>query len=1168
MMKKHKICAGILVISILICLFTPIFAESNVITISSEKDFAEFSKSCSLDTWSQGKTVNLSCDINIESNNFSPVPIFGGTFNGNGYTISGLKLSQNGSNLALFRYIQHGGKVSNLNIQGTFLPNGSKSVIGGIAGENSGIIEQCSFEGKIKGESSIGGIAGKNTVSGQIISCTVSGSINGESFTGGIAGENSGLILSCTNNAEINTQYEEKKKDISNINTDAGAIVENYKSDKEENEEKNILGHTDTGGISGYSDGIIQGCANNAAVGYRHTGYNVGGISGRQSGYLLSCTNNGYIQGRKDVGGITGQVEPYIILNVSEHALSNIQTELDRLHTMVNTFISDTDTISDNTSRHMDNFSILIKSARDSAETMLNTGSEFIDDNLGEINTQTAIISDTLDKLVPVFDNLEKSGEELTIALEALSSALDSIELETPDLHDEIESISAAASDITSAERSLSRAISRARRAVSDLNSAFKFNNKTQIKNSLSSLSTAIKDIITAKTEIKNSLDKINTILNGSSSQNIAENIKEIIKNINTIKEHTSKTISALNSITKSLDVLILNTEIDLSEFKSIARSINSSVDYLEEATHYLTTGLSDLSNSLTDIFFILEEYLDDTSIQLNTAKDKISDALSSLSRTSEDIKNSTSDIKQILSDLSNEKTMEFVTLSDDFREAGDKLFTSMSDISSELDSLKNTANNSKNTINTNLNRINGQFNTIMNLMADGFDELKNSSTNISDKFLDISDEEIESTTQGKITGCQNSGKIEADRNTGGIAGAMAIEYSKDPEDDIQKPDTLNFTYITKTVLQSCINDGEVTGKKDCTGGIAGLSEIGTIYACENYGSINSTGGNYIGGISGKSESTIRKSYSKCRLEGKRYVGGIAGKGSRLSSCCSIVNITGDECTGAIAGMCKSRENLSGNLFIDNGLGALDGISYKNSAEPVDFDRLKNIAGIPKRFIAFTVTFKADNKIIASQDISYGDDTKLIKYPEIPEKDGHFGTWQTTDSKTVTENMEIVCEYTPYITVLSSNEKNESGKLSLALAEGNFTDKATLHINESDAVRPQKAYGNTKVYDIALNNIDTNKNNTVKIRLLNENCDKITAWRMQDGKWELIDTKARGKYVILTAAGTKNTICLQYSKADFNILWLIVPAVAIIITALILKRVKRKPQHPSTDIFA
>lgn len=59
-----------------------------------------------------------------------------------------------------------------------------------------------------------------------------------------------------------------------------------------------------SGGITGFSTGVLQSCKNTGPVGYEHVGYNVGGIAGRQSGYLNGCTNQGVILGRKDVGGL------------------------------------------------------------------------------------------------------------------------------------------------------------------------------------------------------------------------------------------------------------------------------------------------------------------------------------------------------------------------------------------------------------------------------------------------------------------------------------------------------------------------------------------------------------------------------------------------------------------------------------------------------------------------------------------------------------------------------------------------------------------------------------------------------------------------------------------------------------------------------------------------
>ena len=231
---KNRVIATILVAAMilytLLAVIPPVFAYGNTITISSKEDFINFSKQCTLDTWSQGKTVNLNCDIDFSGMEFSPVPTFGGTFNGNGYTISGINFSKNGSYLGVFRHVQQNGKISNLKVQATFIPNGSKSYIGGIVGENDGVLEQCNFNGTVKGENVIGGIVGNNADNGQIISCISNGSVIGENSTGGIAGKNSGFIQNCINDAIINTIYEEKKNNISNIEIDAGAMIENYKN--------------------------------------------------------------------------------------------------------------------------------------------------------------------------------------------------------------------------------------------------------------------------------------------------------------------------------------------------------------------------------------------------------------------------------------------------------------------------------------------------------------------------------------------------------------------------------------------------------------------------------------------------------------------------------------------------------------------------------------------------------------------------------------------------------------------------------------------------------------------------------------------------------------------------------------------------------------------------
>lgn len=124
----------------------------------------------------------------------------------------------------------------------------------------------------------------------------------------------------------------------------------------------------------------------------------------------------------------------------------------------------------------------------------------------------------------------------------------------------------------------------------------------------------------------------------------------------------------------------------------------------------------------------------------------------------------------------------------------------------------------------------------------------------------------------------------------GGIAGSMAIEYDTDPEDDITKlgNNSLSFTLETKAIIQSCVNKGEVTSKKDNAGGVVGNMALGLVTDSEGYGSILSTNGSYVGGIAGYSDSSIRRSYAKCTLEGGNYVGGTQAGAttSRTASAC------------------------------------------------------------------------------------------------------------------------------------------------------------------------------------------------------------------------------------------------------------------------------------------
>lgn len=101
---------------------------------------------------------------------------------------------------------------------------------------------------------------------------------------------------------------------------------------------------------------------------------------------------------------------------------------------------------------------------------------------------------------------------------------------------------------------------------------------------------------------------------------------------------------------------------------------------------------------------------------------------------------------------------------------------------------------------------INNQFMKVMNLFLNVLNNTQN--VDYTDVYADVSEESLQSATRGKVLECTNYGSVEADRNVGGLAGSIAIEYDLDPEDDLLSNEhrTTRFTYQTRAILLSCDN--------------------------------------------------------------------------------------------------------------------------------------------------------------------------------------------------------------------------------------------------------------------------------------------------------------------------------------------------------------------------
>ena len=316
-------------------------AEQGEIHIKTAEDLLELAANCSLDTWSDGLRVVLDNDLSLAGANFDSIPIFNGSFDGCGHTIYDLSLTHAQSPCGFFLETGPDANIIALNLSGTVAPRGDDSMVGGLVGRNRGTITACSFTGTVSAKTQVGGLVGQNEASGFVTACTVSGSVAGLSATGGVCGSNAGTLAACTSSAYVNTESVDPALRLDAIDT--SSILNFFKSITTDNAGVT----TDTGGIAGASTGFVERCANSGPVGYLHLGYNVGGVVGRSSGYVNACTNSGEVYGRRDVGGIVGQLEPFIEIQQAQDMLAGLNYRINALHSAIDDAITDASAYSD-----------------------------------------------------------------------------------------------------------------------------------------------------------------------------------------------------------------------------------------------------------------------------------------------------------------------------------------------------------------------------------------------------------------------------------------------------------------------------------------------------------------------------------------------------------------------------------------------------------------------------------------------------------------------------------------------------------------------------------------------------------------------------------------------------------------------------------------------------
>lgn len=199
----------------------------------------------------------------------SDVP-YTGTFNGKGYTVSGLYFNNPTSYyVGLFGCIGANGKISNVGVLDSYFQ--FCALGGGVCGMNkNGELQNCSNSSTVicNMQDGTGGVCGYNS-KGTVRDCKNTGSVRGKATLGGVCGVNSyGTITNCFNEGAVSVT-------VTSANV-GGVCGNNY-------------------------SGTIKCSYNTASVSGQ---YNVGGVCGSNSyGTITNC----YYLSDTAIGGINGK---------------------------------------------------------------------------------------------------------------------------------------------------------------------------------------------------------------------------------------------------------------------------------------------------------------------------------------------------------------------------------------------------------------------------------------------------------------------------------------------------------------------------------------------------------------------------------------------------------------------------------------------------------------------------------------------------------------------------------------------------------------------------------------------------------------------------------------------------------------------------------------------
>lgn len=609
----------------------------------------------------------------------------------------------------------------------------------------------------------------------------------------------------------------------------------------------------------------------------------------------------------------------------------------------------------------------------------------------------------------------------------------------------------------------------------------------------------------------------------------------------------------------------------------AIIQEIQSSSDITSEQLSRLAEELGKMLNAssavLANLNMAANIWGQQISDKINSIGSSMPEVLEQLQNAVDSVKSATRDAGSIVDYVNGQPNLHFSKLGSEFDANRENLHGQLRGISGSIKNLSNHASDYSDVVNDDLRAVNDQINVIFNLLADNV--MNYGDISVEELYEDVDIEDTEAITSGKADNCRNKGVIKGDINVGGIAGAMSID-EEDPEDsaagsvDYQ----IGRRYFTKCIITKSVNEGYVTAKKDGAGGITGYMRHGIVVDSEGYGSVESTEGDYVGGICGESFTVIKRCYALCSVSGGKNVGGIAGFADTLKDCYAMADCRAKKGrVGAIAGQTVNYDDalneeeikVSGNYYVGDNIYGIDNISYIGVAEPVSYEKLLTAENLPTEFRHLKVIFRIDDLYLGTQEVEFGKKLSQLDYPEIPEKQGYYGVWPDCSDQVVTGNLLIEGEYKEDVTVVQSNagqaaEEQSKWEKPYALVEQRFTEDTVLNAEISDKEPPEDAQNKQYVvYDISLEYAQIGSADTFAIRLYNPYND-VAVWGYKDGMWTKMESKKRGQYVQVYMTGPKQSFCIIEQKSK---IWIAIAGATggilfLLLLAAGIKKVKRK----------